>query len=765
MSIAEDPLAADAATADAIVEALRGAGHRVIDRTVVRDDEAAIRKQLASWIAAPEIDVVLATGDLDSRAAQAALAPLVTRQLPGFTDLFRWLAYQEIGAGAMLSNAEAAQCEGTFVFVLPAHPQAVRAAMAKLVLPQLDPRTKPRNLVSAMPRLRTGVPTAVHHEKTASGTGIALPRVPARRTGKNVVPREEPTKQIELAKLERHLEKSADAGFDAPTKRVPLSALLPPVPPGADDSADDLLSEQIESVAEALPEPVTTRHVAPPVLPTTMPIPKIAGSSPAAPGKAGETPPRGTRPAGPPPTPKKTTPMPFEALPKRPTPAAVVPPVVVPRVVPPVVAPAAVVPRVVAPAAVAPLVVAPPAPAPPVVATPAPATPPAATPAPAPAAPVPAAPAPVPVADAAPAPPEPEPELSPPPPRRATTPPPIPIAAIAAAADAPPRRASPTRPPLPPLPDAATPELVIPEKTEDVPRARKQRRRSATGVVLRLAILALAGTTGFLLVVRLFPRSTAPATAPGDAAQHATVTPVPTPTPKVVAAAASDAAPIEMDPSPAAPPDAAQVATIAAAHDHGSAKHAVAAHDTAAHDTAAHDTAAHDTATHGTATHDTATHDTATHDTAAHDTAAHDTAAHDTAAPQDAGVAEASAEPGCDEVACVLDRYQKPCCAHFRPAADAGFMPQVGPPEHPSHDSIKTSVEQIKPRVIECGIHAGVKGTVRITVAVTPDGAVSSATVDSAPDAALGTCVAGAMRLATFEKSTAGATFTYPFVF
>jgi hypothetical protein len=336
----------------------------------------------------------------------------------------------------------------------------------------------------------------------------------------------------------------------------------------------------------------------------------------------------------------------------------------------------------------------------------------------------------VPVADAAPAPPEPEPELSPPPPRRATTPPPIPIAAIAAAADAPPRRASPTRPPLPPLPDAATPELVIPEKTEDVPRARKQRRRSATGVVLRLAILALAGTTGFLLVVRLFPRSTAPATAPGDAAQHATVTPVPTPTPKVVAAAASDAAPIEMDPSPAAPPDAAQVATIAAAHDHGSAKHAVAAHDTAAHDTAAHDTAAHDTA-----------------------------------APQDAGVAEASAEPGCDEVACVLDRYQKPCCAHFRPAADAGFMPQVGPPEHPSHDSIKTSVEQIKPRVIECGIHAGVKGTVRITVAVTPDGAVSSATVDSAPDAALGTCVAGAMRLATFEKSTAGATFTYPFVF
>ena len=120
----------------------------------------------------PDIDVVIAIGTADSQAASAALRPLVAETIPGFTDLFRLLAFQEIGAAAMLSNAEAARCGSTYVFVLPASIGAAGTAMEKLILPQLDSRTTPRNLVMDMPRLQP-IPQEVVSEKTEAGARAA----------------------------------------------------------------------------------------------------------------------------------------------------------------------------------------------------------------------------------------------------------------------------------------------------------------------------------------------------------------------------------------------------------------------------------------------------------------------------------------------------------------------------------------------------------------------------------------------------------------
>src|SRR5262249_52768347 len=151
----------------------------------------------------------------DSDAASKALRPLITEVLPGFTDLFRWLMFQEAGASAMLSSAEAAQCNTTIVFVLPG---AIEQAMDKLILPQFDPKTTPRNLVEKLPRLRTepeAVPQAIAAEKTQGGSGLParLPAFPSgrmrSRTGANVVHREtgtdDPTKRIDLFALENEL--------------------------------------------------------------------------------------------------------------------------------------------------------------------------------------------------------------------------------------------------------------------------------------------------------------------------------------------------------------------------------------------------------------------------------------------------------------------------------------------------------------------------------------------------------------------------------
>jgi molybdopterin adenylyltransferase len=138
-------------------ELLEGAGHRVAAREIVRDEEAAIREVAARWIADPSIDVIITTGGTGVTPRDVtpeALAPLFTKPIPGFGELFRWLSYEEIGTSTVQSRAEAALCETTYVFLLPGSPGAVRTGMERILLPQLDHRTRPCNFVELLPRIR-----------------------------------------------------------------------------------------------------------------------------------------------------------------------------------------------------------------------------------------------------------------------------------------------------------------------------------------------------------------------------------------------------------------------------------------------------------------------------------------------------------------------------------------------------------------------------------------------------------------------------------
>ncbi len=138
-------------------EQLSGAGHHVVGREIVRDDVDAIRSALSNWIANPEIDVVVSTGGtgITSRdVTPEALGPLKTKSIPGFGELFRSLSYEEIGASTIQSRADAALCQSTLVFLLPGSTGAVRLALEKILLPQLDSRTKPCNFVDLLPRTK-----------------------------------------------------------------------------------------------------------------------------------------------------------------------------------------------------------------------------------------------------------------------------------------------------------------------------------------------------------------------------------------------------------------------------------------------------------------------------------------------------------------------------------------------------------------------------------------------------------------------------------
>ncbi|HEY3667791.1 MAG TPA: molybdenum cofactor biosynthesis protein B [Polyangiaceae bacterium] len=141
-----------------LVEQLLAAGHVIALRRIVKDDLDAIRSALSRGIDEPLIDVVITTGGTgitQRDVTPEAFAPLVTKAIPGFGELFRWLSYADIGASTIQSRAEAGLCGTTLVFMLPGSTGAVRLALEKILLPQLDSRTKPCNFVELLPRVRS----------------------------------------------------------------------------------------------------------------------------------------------------------------------------------------------------------------------------------------------------------------------------------------------------------------------------------------------------------------------------------------------------------------------------------------------------------------------------------------------------------------------------------------------------------------------------------------------------------------------------------
>jgi molybdenum cofactor biosynthesis protein B len=139
----------------AIIELLGSAGHEVRQRHLLRDDLSELRALFARLIGDPAIQVVIATGGTGVTARDVtpeALEPLVTKHIPGFGELFRSLSYAEIGASTIQSRTSAALCDRTLFFLLPGSRGAVRLAMERIVLPQLDRRTRPCNFAELMPR-------------------------------------------------------------------------------------------------------------------------------------------------------------------------------------------------------------------------------------------------------------------------------------------------------------------------------------------------------------------------------------------------------------------------------------------------------------------------------------------------------------------------------------------------------------------------------------------------------------------------------------
>lgn len=156
LTVSDSRTLADDRSGDVLQQRLQSAGHHLVERGIVPDNRYRIRAELSRWIADPAVQVVISSGGtgLTGRdGTPEAVAPLLDKTIEGFGELFRVLSFETIGTSTLQSRCLAGVANGTVIFVLPGSLDAVETAWDRLISAQLNPATRPCNLVQLLPRL------------------------------------------------------------------------------------------------------------------------------------------------------------------------------------------------------------------------------------------------------------------------------------------------------------------------------------------------------------------------------------------------------------------------------------------------------------------------------------------------------------------------------------------------------------------------------------------------------------------------------------
>ncbi len=123
---------------------LAAAGHTLGYYQIVKDEPERIAAEVKRLAARPEIQAILlngGTGIAPRDTTYDAIASLLTKELPGFGEIFRQLSYAEIGSRAIASRAVAGihtnAHKNTLIFSVPGSSKAVKLAMEALIIPEL----------------------------------------------------------------------------------------------------------------------------------------------------------------------------------------------------------------------------------------------------------------------------------------------------------------------------------------------------------------------------------------------------------------------------------------------------------------------------------------------------------------------------------------------------------------------------------------------------------------------------------------------------
>jgi len=127
---------------------LASMGHTVTHYQIIEDDTEQITALIKSLAKRPDIQAILingGTGIAPRDTTYDAVSKLLTKELPGFGEIFRQLSYAEIGSRAIASRAVAGvrtqgtngSTRNTLIFSVPGSSKAVKLALEALILPEL----------------------------------------------------------------------------------------------------------------------------------------------------------------------------------------------------------------------------------------------------------------------------------------------------------------------------------------------------------------------------------------------------------------------------------------------------------------------------------------------------------------------------------------------------------------------------------------------------------------------------------------------------
>lgn len=116
-------------------------GHVAAAYRLIKDEPDQVAAALDELAAMPGVQIILfngGTGISPRDTTYDVVSRMLEKTLPGFGELFRLLSFQEVGAAAMFSRATAGVYRGTLVFSMPGSPNAVRVALEKLIIPEIN---------------------------------------------------------------------------------------------------------------------------------------------------------------------------------------------------------------------------------------------------------------------------------------------------------------------------------------------------------------------------------------------------------------------------------------------------------------------------------------------------------------------------------------------------------------------------------------------------------------------------------------------------
>jgi len=114
--------------------------HQVMAYAILKNDAGSIEQKIQELLSRSELQVIIASGGTGVSHRDVTvdtIEPMLDKKLDGFGELFRFLTYQEIGTGSVMSRATAGVIKGKVILCLPGSLGAVTLAMDKIILPEI----------------------------------------------------------------------------------------------------------------------------------------------------------------------------------------------------------------------------------------------------------------------------------------------------------------------------------------------------------------------------------------------------------------------------------------------------------------------------------------------------------------------------------------------------------------------------------------------------------------------------------------------------